>query len=327
MEPRFTTVSRPTDEYGTIDLNVAVTGDDAAPLILCVHGWPEIWHSWRFQMEHFAERGFRVAAMDVRGYGWSSRPEPIAAYRISELAADAAAVARALSPDAPSILFGHDWGAPVAWNTARLHADTVRAVAGMSVPYRPATAGNPMELWDLLYPDSYFYMKYFQEVGVAEAAFMEDLPAAIRMTYYAASGDSSNDLWLSEKPADHAFLDGLIDPDPAPEWMAGDALTPTIEAHQAGPMHGAFHRYRAQHLDGADIEPVGEPVLAQPTCFIGGERDIVRSFVPGMDMFGNPGEFCSDYRGTTIVDEAGHWVQQEKPAETNAALDAFVDSL
>ena len=325
MEPTFQTVTRLT-EFGEVELNVAIVGDIDAPLILCVHGWPEIWHSWRHQMDHFSAKGYRVAAMDMRGYGGSSRPDEIAAYRLSELAGDAAAVLDALSPGVPAILFGHDWGAPVVWNTARLHPDKVSAVAGMSVPYRPATKGDPMELWEALYPDRYFYMKYFQTVGAPEAEFEADMTSAMRKTYYCASAAAPPEAWTDKEPGS-TFLDGLVEPDPTPIWMSDEALAPTIATHSSGGMHGAFHRYRAQYLDGDEIEGVGDPVLAQPTCFIGGESDMVRRFVPGMDTFANPGEFMSDYRGTTLIEGAGHWVQQEKPEETNAALDAFLDGL
>lgn len=265
--------------------------------------------------------------MDVRGYGGSSKPDEIAAYRITELASDAAAVIGSLSPNSPAIVMGHDWGAPIAWHTARLYPDLVRAVVGMSVPYTPASQGNPMDLWDLLYPDRFFYMKYFQEPGVAEAAFEADLAAAIRKTYYAAGGESTNELWLAERPADHAFLDGLVDPDPAPAWMAPAELLPTIDALAAGGMRGPFNRYRAQGLDGEELYRLGEPTIAQPACFIAGANDIVRNFVPGMDMFDVAPAGCADFRGSTIVDGAGHWVQQETPEAVNAALDAFLAGL
>ena len=75
---RFTTVRN-----GEIELRVAISG--SGPLILCVHGWPELWYSWRHQMRHFAAQGFTVAAMDVRGYGGSSKPTEIAAYSLREL--------------------------------------------------------------------------------------------------------------------------------------------------------------------------------------------------------------------------------------------------
>lgn len=322
----FVTITHDRPEYGSIDLKVAVAGADDAPLILCVHGWPESWHSWRHQMTHFAERGWRVAAMNVRGYPGSSAPEPVSAYRITELAADAAVVISQLSPNAPAVLVGHDWGAPIVWHTTRLHPPQVRAVAGMSVPYLPATEGDPMELWDVVYAGRFFYMKYFQPAGVPEAAFGADIGTALRKVWFAASA-SSTDLWKADWPEDHAMLDGMVDPDPAPDWMSPEKIAPVIAAFDDAPLHGLFNRYRAQGLDAQELPFLGDPMIAQPSCFIGGAQDIVRDFVPGVDIFQVAGEACDDFRGLTIIDGAGHWVQQEAPEETNAALEAFLNSL
>ena len=326
MTLQMQTVSRPSD-FGQIDINVAVTGDAEAPLIVRVHGWPESWHSWNSQIEHFVALDYRVAAIDVRGYGESSRPDAIEAYRLVELCGDAAAVIEALSPDAPAIVFGHDWGSPIAYNTARLHPHLVQAVAGLSVPYIPATAGNPMDLWNLLYADRFFYMKYFQEVGIAEAAFEADLPAALRKVYFGASGDAPSDLWFTDRPDGTALLDFLTDPDPTPAWMQSERFAPVLKSNAGRSTHGWFNRYRAQHLDGADIEGVGQPVIAQPACFIGGAKDIVRKFVDGVDLFEGAGASLRDNRGVTIIDDAGHWVHQEQPAATNQALESFVVGL
>lgn len=323
----FLSVDRVSPDHGHITLRVALLGPVDGPVMLCVHGWPENWYSWRHQMTHFSTLGFRLAAMDVRGYGGSSRPDDIEAYRLTELAADTAAVAEAVSPSRPVILVGHDWGAPIVWTTARLHPDLVRAVAGMSVTYRPAAAGDPMELWDLLYADRFFYMRYFQQPGVVEAAFDADRAAALRKIYYAASGDTPIEAWTADRPLDIAMLDVLDDPDPAPDWMNAAEIDSMLAVHGDGPIHGWFHRYRAQYLDGAEIEPIGDPILQQPTCFIAGEDDVVRHFVPGADLFADADGSCADYRGTTLVGGAGHWVQQEAPAATNAALEAFISSL
>ena len=102
-------------DNGDVTLRVDVVGD--GPAVLCVHGWPELAHSWRRQLAHLSARGYRVAAMDVRGYGGSSAPPEIDRYRLEELASDVAAVAAALSDD-PIVLLGHDWGSPIASNTA-----------------------------------------------------------------------------------------------------------------------------------------------------------------------------------------------------------------
>lgn len=314
-------------EHGPIDLNVAVLGNDSDPLVVFVHGWPETWHTWKDQMRHVAGLGYRAAAMDVRGYGASSRPEPVEAYRLLELSSDLAAVIAELSPDEPAILVGHDWGAPIVYQTARLHPDRVCAVAGMSVPYLPASPGDPMELWDAVYAGRFFYMKYFQEPGVAEAAFEADLSVALRKIYFAASADAPEGLWSSEQPEDVAMLDFLIDPDPAPVWMSGERVAVVVDANAGGPLHGWFNRYRAQKFDGGDVAEAAPTNISQPACFIAGATDIVRNFVAGIDLFAGAEAAYDDARGLTIIEGAGHWVQHEKPAETNAALETFLAAL
>jgi len=278
-------------------------------------------------MSHFAARGYTVAAIDVRGYGGSSKPTQISAYSLAELADDAAAVIDALG-DGEAIVFGHDWGAPIAWTTARLHASKVTAVAGLSVPYIPTGPDSAIELWKVLYADKFFYQLYFQEPGVVEAEVSVDVAASLRKIYYGASGDGANSL-LEPKTADSNLLDGLIDPDPFPAWMSADDLQVYVDAFEAGGWHGPFNRYRAQGFDAEQIGRLQDPgpTLTQPAAFVAGELDGVRSFVPGIDLFADPGAACLDFRGSTIVPGVGHWIQQEAPDATNAALAEFVAGL
>lgn len=308
---------------GDIDLHVATVG--SGPLILCIHGWPELWISWRHQMQHFSQLGFTVASMDVRGYGGSSKPKEISAYTLTQLCSDAAAVIDALG-DGRAIVFGHDWGAPIAWNTARLYPEKVRAVAGLSVPYGPTGPTSSLEMWKQLYADRFFYQNYFQEPGVAEAEFGDDTAKSLRMIYFSISGEGAG-LFLQHKPVDATFLDGLVDPDPFPAWMSADELRMYAEAIEAGGWHGPLNRYRAQELDSTELGSLPDPVLTQPATFIAGELDAVRNFVPGIDIFSFAPSACADFRGSTIIPGVGHWVQQEAPAAVNAALQAFVESL
>ena len=310
---------------GDITLRVEVTG--AGPTILCMHGWPEAPHSWRHQVAHFSDRGYRVAAMDVRGYGGSSAPPEIERYTLKELAGDVAAVAEALD-DEPVILFGHDWGAPIVWQAAIRHPDRVRAVAGMSVPHTPAMPVSLLDLFDQLYPDRFFYMLSFQEPGRIESEFAADTRAALKKVYYGSSGDAPANAMLGEAPRDAPFLSVLPDPPAGPlSFMTDDDLDRYAATFERVGMTGAFNRYRALRFDvGANADVIGAAV-DQPSCFIAGERDLVRAMVPGVDSFADPGSGCTDFRGSTIIPGAGHWVQQEAPAETNAALDAFLATL
>jgi pimeloyl-ACP methyl ester carboxylesterase len=298
------------------------------PLILCVHGWPELWYSWRHQMAHFAARGYRVAAMDVRGYGGSSKPHAIAAYTMREIAADVAAVIDALAgAEGSAILFGHDWGAPIVWNTAVLHPDRVRAVAGLSVPFVPASPASLVDALRVMYAGRFFYQLYFQAEGVVEAEVEADMRGALRRIYYTISGNAPLNAWLAPKPADARLLDGMVDPDPFPAWMSEADLQVYVDAFEAGGFRGPINRYRAQVLDPAELADIHGKPVTQPACFIGGGNDAVRAFVPGMDLYADPGANCLDYRGTTIIPGIGHWVQQEAPDAVNAALEAFLAGL
>lgn len=313
-----------TVDNGPISLNVAVKGE--GPLILCVHGWPELWYSWRHQLEHFAGRGYKVAAMDVRGYGGSSKPPEIAAYSMKQLAGDVAAVIDALG-GGRAILFGHDWGGPIVWNTALLHPAKVSAVAGLSVPYFPRGDASFVATASAIYAGRFFYQVYFQAEGVAEAELEADVAGSLRKVYFALSGDAPEDKWIEPKPADARLLDGMTDPQPFPSWLSPEDLAVYVAAFRAGGFRGPLNRYRAQEIDFAELAPFAGAPVTQPACFIGGERDAVRHFIPGGDLYAAAGAACTDFRGSTIVPGVGHWVQQEAPSAVNTALEAFLAGL
>jgi pimeloyl-ACP methyl ester carboxylesterase len=119
----------------------------------------------------------------------------------------------------------------------------------------------------------------------------------------------------------------MIDPQPFPDWMSKEDLAVFVEAFRAGGFRGPLNRYRAQNIDFHDMAGfTGKPVT-QPSYFVAGERDAVRAFVPGMDLYANPGIGCTDFRGSVILPGVGHWIQQEAPVETNAALREFLRGL
>ena len=311
---------------GDVTLSVLADGPVDSPElpILCVHGWPELAWSWRHQIAHFAALGRRIAALDVRGYGASSKPAAIEAYTMAELTGDVAAVLDALGGRA--ILFGHDWGAPIVWQTAVRHPDKVAAVAGLSVPYTPTGDTSFLQVIRALYAGKFFYQLYFQTPGVAEAEFAGD-PDALLKIYYGISGEGMGQMSGETKGPDDRFLTGMPRPDALPGWLTAEDMKVYNDAFAAGGWTGPLNRYRAQELDHEQRAAVVGKHVTQPAAFIAGTLDPVRRFIPGRDGYADAGAACDDFRGTTLIDGAGHWVQQEAPAETNAALGGFVDGL
>ena len=100
-----------TIDTGEVSLRCAIAGE--GPLVLMVHGFPESWYSWRHQIEPIARAGFTACAIDVRGYGGSDKPYPVEAYAMERIVGDLVGLRQALSPKAPAVLIGHDWGAPI----------------------------------------------------------------------------------------------------------------------------------------------------------------------------------------------------------------------
>ena len=311
-------------EANRLGFRVALAGE--GPLVVLVHGWPESWYSWRHQIAALAGAGYRVAAPDVRGYGGSDKPDAIEAYAIKEMCADIAGLIAALGED-QAILVGHDWGAPIVWNTSLFHPERVRAVAGLSVPHLGRGPMPRIELFRQLYKGRFFYQLYFQEPGVAEAELEADVRTSLRKIYYMASGEAKGAGLTADKAADARLLDGLLDPDPFPAWLTPTDLDYYVGEFQRSGFRGPLNRYRTADLDFAQqAELVGRRV-EQPAAFIAGSRDPVLRFVPGVDLIERMREQVADLRIVRLIEGAGHWVQQERPAEVNAALLEFLRSL
>jgi epoxide hydrolase A/B len=312
MKPDFRMISS-----NGVTLRVAVAGE--GPLVLMAHGFPESWYSWRHQLEPLAAAGFTACAIDVRGYGGSDKPHPVEAYAIETIAADVAGVVEALSPNAPAVLIGHDWGAPIVWSTALFHPERVRAVCGLSVPYIGVPARPFMELIDELFTKRglFFYQVYFQEEGVAEAECEADLRGFVRKCFYAWSGDGA---WPVKKPLGERLLEGLPDPDPMPAWMSAADVDYYVGEFQSSGLRGPLNRYRNNKRDWESMQRFKDAKIIQPALFIAGERDPVLKMFPGIDLVALMAPHMADLRAVHSLPGVGHWTQQEAPDAVTGLL-------
>jgi pimeloyl-ACP methyl ester carboxylesterase len=161
---------------------------------------------------------------------------------------------------------------------------------------------------------------YFQEPGVAEAELEADLRTALRKTYYQASGEGRKDGPRPPKPADAKYLEGLIDPNPFPAWLTAADLDYYVGQFEQSGFRGPLNRYRTAEIDFAQQAEIADRRIEQPAAFIAGQLDPVLAFIPGVDLVEVMRQHVTDLRLVRIIDGAGHWIQQERPAEVNAAL-------
>ena len=307
-----------TIDTGEVALRCAVEGE--GPLVIMVHGFPESWYSWRHQIGPVADAGFTACAVDVRGYGGSDKPQPVEAYAMERIVGDLIGLRKALSPDAPAVLVGHDWGAPIVWNSALTHPEHFRAVAGMSVPF----SGVPQRPFTEIFREHFtsqgrfFYQEYFQEPGVAEAEAEADPRDFVQRMMYSISGDvPPGDYW--DKPLGATFLEGLPDPEPV-AWLTEDDLDFYEAEFTASGFRGPLNRYRNHEADYEWLQNWAGKRIEQPALFIGGARD------PATFLFGaieDPVALVKMFAPRAeghILDGVGHWTQQERPDEVNAVL-------
>jgi pimeloyl-ACP methyl ester carboxylesterase len=307
-------------------MHVAEAGD--GPLVVLLHGFPEGWYSWRHQLTALAAAGYRAVAPDQRGYGRTDRPEPVEAYDILTLTADVVSLVHALGSDRAAVV-GHDWGAPVAWHCGLLRPDVFRAVGLLSVPYLPRAWGEPRptDTMRAVGGDAgEFYQLYFQEPGRAEADLEADVRRSVATLLYALSGDPPPERrWHPVIPKGERLIGRDGPAAPLPAW-----LTDADVDHFAGEFartgfRGALNWYRNMDRNWEATRFLCGARLRQPTLFAAGERDVVVGmYRPAYEAL--PAT-VADLRANVLLPGAGHWVQQERPADVNRLLCDFLAGL
>jgi pimeloyl-ACP methyl ester carboxylesterase len=303
------------------DLTVSVRVAGEGPLIILMHGWPELGLSWRHQIGPLAAAGFTVAAPDMRGFGGSSKPTEVADYSTDALADDMASVADALGAD-EWVAAGHDWGSPVAWRCALRFPSRVRAVFSLSVPHSMPAPPAAVDLFDAGWPDTFFYVRYFQQVGPPEAELEADVRGALKHIYFALSGDAPDREWIKPRPQDSALRAGLAEPGPGPlPFMTDEILDRFAEAFGSGGFFGPISWYRNLAANAAQAQAYGTGMIHQPAGFLCGDKEIILAMAPG--GIETQRNLLPDLRVETVLAGAGHWIQQERPAEVSEALVDF----
>jgi pimeloyl-ACP methyl ester carboxylesterase len=310
-----------------ITLHVAASGPaDGTPVVLC-HGFPELWYSWRYQLEALGDAGYRALAPDLRGYGGSSHPKgDIADYGSDRLTGDLCGLLDHYGYQ-QAAFSGHDWGAMVVWEMGKLHPDRVSSIYNMSVPFTESPV-RPTEVFEAIFADKFFYMLYFQPVGPAETELESDPHTFLRTILYSAGGEGmATGPALADAPREGTgFLD-ILPPPPEhlPAWLTEEAINVYAKAFAENGFFGPLSFYRNIDANWERGKGIPASTLSMPTGFLTGSLDPVNFMMPGaaeaMDAM------LPDFRGMTTIEGVGHWVQQEAPDKTNAALLGFLSSV
>ena len=344
-------------ETNGITLHAVMQGEAGDPLVIFCHGFPGHCSNWRHQLQAISAAGFRCVAVDTRGYGKSSRPALVNDYNMDQQVADMCGLLDALYAE-KAIFVGQDFGAALVWNMALREPSRVAAVIGISVPFdhdyygrscmghlskdslAKQTVDNllvaspvspPSHGFNAIAEHQFLHAHYFQQQGLPDKELGHHAREFLCRIYWGLSSQGSLGEWVDYPSEGTGYLDVLPKAPPLPwPWMTEKAMD-TIEAAflEAGAdqaFTGGLASYRV-----ADINwVIGGQYAAQnievPALFIAGKEDPVMAAVND-ETLQRMSQRIPDLRGIKIIADAGHFVQLEKPDQTNIAIIQFINGL
>jgi pimeloyl-ACP methyl ester carboxylesterase len=301
---------------GRPPVTLAVHELGEGPAVVLCHGFPELAYSWRHQLPAVAAAGFRAIAPDQRGYGKSSRPEPIADYGIRDLTGDLVGLLDALDIE-KAVFVGHDWGGLVTWAMPVLHPERCAGIAGVCTPYVPFPDLEAIRR-NFGGEDERFYILWFQEPGRAEGEMDPQARAIFEglMRRPQPPEEVARRMLASGKLNMNPFrnLEQLRDAATEP-CVTPDELEVYVRTFERTGFAGGINWYRNMTRNGVEHPEIGRQKLDLPCLMITAAWDVALrpEFAAGMPAL------CSDLELHNI-ERAGHWVQQEMPDAVNSLL-------
>src|SRR5262249_51106962 len=311
-------------ESNGIRLRIAEEG--RGPLVLLLHGWPESWYSWRHQLPALAAAGYHAVAPDMRGFGGSAKPAAVAEYDIQHVTADVVGIIDALG-EKTAVVVGHDWGAIVAWQCLLLHPSRFTGLVTMSVPYGGRPPESIVETLRKAHGDNFFYILYFQEPGAAEKEFDADPRGIISRLYQSPGAPREAPTVTDLKRAAGGWIPRLGAPKALPAWLTQADLDYVVSEFTAAGFRGGINYYRNFHRNWETTPQLAGIKISQPVLFIAGEKDNVIRGANAEQLTALMQKATTDLRGVKVLPGAGHWIQQERPDESNAAILEFLKGL
>nr|XP_043635690.1 epoxide hydrolase A-like [Erigeron canadensis] len=302
-----------------INMHIAEIPGDGPP-VLFLHGFPELWYSWRHQMLYLSSLGYRTIAPDLRGFGDTDVPLLVAEYTVFHIIGDLVSLLDSLSLD-QVFLVGHDWGAVMAWQFCLLRPDRIKALVNLSVVFSPRNPlRKPIESMRAIFGNDYYVCR-FQEVGEAEKE-LASVDTALVIKKYLTYRDPG----LLCVPKEVGFA---IDPNTKialPSWLSEDDVNYFATKFKRTGFTGGLNYYRAIDLNWELTAPWTGVQIKVPVKFIAGDLDLTYN-TPGVKDFVHKGGFkkyVPFLQEVVIMEGVAHYINQEKAQEVSEHIHDFI---
>ena len=308
---------------GDVELHVAECG--SGPLVVFCHGFPGLWRVWRHQLPLVAERGWRGIAVDMLGYGQSSRPHDPDRYDAERGIADLLRLLDDVLVER-AVFAGHDFGANLVWELAQRVPERVDGVVVLSVPFAGRSPVRPTEAFAALAGRHFLHLHYFQRPGVAERE-LDPRPAEfLRRVFWGLSAGGDYDAVFTKPAEGNGYLDVLPPAPPLPwSWMSEAEFGEFVAAYQRTGFAGGLSWYRALDRNWERSADLPGTVDVPAAYVVGAADPVLRSFA-GADPLATMRKLVPQLREAVVVPDAGHFVQLEQPHATGGALARALDA-
>jgi pimeloyl-ACP methyl ester carboxylesterase len=308
-----------------IHMRIAEAGPvESDNTVLFLHGWPESWYSWRYQLVHLANADYHVVAPDSPGFGGTDPLPRMEDYNIITIAGYFTGLLDAIGKK-PVILVGHDWGAAISWNLVKLHPEYFSKIITLSVPHRPPSEVAPMVATRQRFGDRFFYQVYFQEPGVAEAEFSAN-PAALLRRLYCSPDTKRDEPQITDRRAvAGGWIDRIGEPQEWPSWFSQEDLDYYVGEFSRAGFTGGINYYRNIDRNWELMAPYADRIIDIPALFMAGEKDFVIGRSTGEMLKSAMLTQVPKLKDAIVLPGIGHWIQQEASDEVNRHILEFIE--
>jgi soluble epoxide hydrolase/lipid-phosphate phosphatase len=263
--------------------------------VVFLHGFPELWYSWRHQISVLAEAGFHAIAPDLRGYGETDKPTELEAYDIHHLVGDMVGLLDALCLQ-KAVIVGHDWGGVIVWQIALMHPERLERVISLNTPFQGRGKNRPTEAYRRLTDGRFNYILHFQEPGRAEADITPNIEGWLERTMRSIAKN--------------------------PSFITDEVIKVYADAFRKGGFTGPLNYYRNIDRNWETTTHLAGQSATMPALMISAENDpiLIPQMTEGMERY-------VPRLTRRLINNCGHWTQMEWPEETNRLIIEFLADL
>ncbi|KAK9136842.1 hypothetical protein Sjap_007436 [Stephania japonica] len=304
---------------GVNGINMHIAEKGQGPVVLLVHGFPELWYSWRHQIQTLSSLGYRAVAPDLRGYGDTDAPTSVHDYTCFHLVGDLIGLIDSLGLDKVFVV-GHDWGAIVSWYLCLFRPDRVRALVNLSVPFmRRHPSVKFVDGYRARFGDDYYICR-FQEPGVEVEFARADTAEVIKKTL------TSRHPGPICVPKEIGFGSSLSHPISLPSWLSEEDVKYYASKFDQKGFTGPLNYYRALDINWELTAPWHGAQVKVPVKFITGDLDLVYT-TPGVKEFIHSDAFKENVpllQEIVVIEGAAHFINQEQADEISNHIYDFI---